>query len=194
MRKYKIELPHAVLAFKLLDTACLDVKDRQLALTACADLTFASVKSALKRIFTGNASASTVGINQETAYVTEQRRRRGKSWPQNDQQRTPLPGTSPLDRYGCRSKCAVCQSTFHWAKDCPHKGEQIKMTEDCGETNVEECNITLFTEELHSEAEILMTEGFGSAIIDTACTQTVCGQEWLNHYITSLPVFRAVVA
>ncbi len=138
MRKYKMELPDAVLAFKLLDTACLDVKDRQLALTACADLTFASVKSALKRIFTGNASDSTVGINQETAYVTEQRRRRGKSWPQNDQQRTPLPGTSPLDRYGCRSKCAVCQSTFHWAKDCPHKGEQVKMTEDCGETNVEE--------------------------------------------------------
>ncbi len=186
MRKYKMELPDAVLAFKLLDTACLDVKDRQLALTACADLTFASMKSALKRIFTGNASASTVGINQETAYVTEQRRWRGKSWPQNDQQRTPLPGTNPLDRYGRRSKCAVCQSTFHWAKDCPHKGEQIKMTLDCGETNVEECNITLFTEELHSEAEILMTEGFGSAIIDTACTRTVCGQEWLNHYITEL--------
>lgn len=64
MRKYKMELPDAVLAFKLLDTACLDVKDRQLALTACADLTFASLKSALKRIFTGNAFASKVGINQ----------------------------------------------------------------------------------------------------------------------------------
>lgn len=100
MRKYKMELPDAVLAFKLFDTACLDVKDRQLALTACADLTFASMKSALKRIFTGNMSALTVGINQETAYITEQRRQRGKSWPQNEQQRTPLPGTNPLDRYG----------------------------------------------------------------------------------------------
>lgn len=38
MRKYNMELPNAVLAFKLLDTACLDVMDRQLALTACADL------------------------------------------------------------------------------------------------------------------------------------------------------------
>lgn len=72
MRKYKMELPDAVLAFKLLDTACLEVKDRQLALTACTDLDFASMKSALKRIF-GGKSASTVGINQETAYVTEQR-------------------------------------------------------------------------------------------------------------------------
>lgn len=40
MRKYKMELPDAVLAFKLLDTACLEVKDRQLALTACTDLDF----------------------------------------------------------------------------------------------------------------------------------------------------------
>lgn len=31
-----------------------------------------------------------------------------------------------------------------------------------------------------------MTECFGSAILDTACTRTVCGQEWLNHYMTEL--------
>lgn len=74
MRKYKMELPDAVLAFKLVDTACLDTKDRQLALTACTDLTFASMKSALKRIFGGNTTAEIgMGINQETAYITEQR-------------------------------------------------------------------------------------------------------------------------
>lgn len=185
MRKYKMELPDAVLAFKLLDTACLEVKDRQLALTACTDLTFASMKSALKRIF-GGKSASTVGINQETAYVTEQRRQRSKPWMQNIQQKTPLPGTNPLDRYGRRSKCAVCQSTFHWAKDCPHRGEQVKLTEDCKTDDVEECNITLYTKESPTEAEIFMTECFGSAIIDTACTRTVCGQEWLNSYIDEL--------
>lgn len=87
MRKYKMELPDAVLAFKLLDTACLEVKDRQLALTACTDLDFASMKSALKRIF-GGKPASTVGINQETAYLTEHRRQRTKPWSQNVQQKT----------------------------------------------------------------------------------------------------------
>ncbi|XDV39471.1 hypothetical protein PO909_008715, partial [Leuciscus waleckii] len=56
--------------------------------------------------------------------------------------KTPQPGTNPLDKYGRRSKCAVCQSTYHWAKDCPHK--------------------------------------------DTACTRTVCGQEWLDNYSTVL--------
>ncbi len=158
MRKYKMELPDAVLAFKLLDTACLDTKVRQLALTACTDLTFASMKSALKRIFGGNpAAASGMGINQETVYITEQRRQRGKSWPQKDQQRTPVPGTNPLDRYGWRSRCAVCQSTFHWAKDCPYKSEQVKLTEDCANDQVEECSITLYTKESPTAAEIFVT-------------------------------------
>lgn len=185
MRKYKMELPDAVLAFKLLDTACLDMKDRQLALTACADLTFSSMKSALKRIFGGKLPTS-VGINQETAYLTEQKRQRSRPWLQNDKLKTALPGTNPLDKYGRRSKCAICQSTFHWAKDCPHRGEQVKLTEDCKNEDVEECNITLYTKESPTEAEIFMTECFGSAIIDTACTRTVCGQEWLDCYITRL--------
>ena len=199
MKKYKMELPDAVLAFKLLDTACLDMKDRQLALTACTDLTFASMKSALKRIFGGKTSAPThsAGINQEdTAFVTaDQRRQKGKFLPQKEQQKTPVPGTNPLDRYGRRSKCAVCQSTFHWAKDCPHKSEHVKLTEETEDnTNaVEECNITLYAKEPTSgakisptAAEIFMTECFGSAIIDTACTRTVCGQGWLDGYITKL--------
>lgn len=110
MRKYKMELPDAVLAFKLLDTACLDVKDRHLALTACIDLIFALMKSAVKRIF-GGKPPTTVGIHQETAYLIEQRRQRSRLWLQKDQQKTPLPGTNPLDVH--RSKCTGCQSTFH---------------------------------------------------------------------------------
>ena len=183
MRKYKMELPDAVLAFKLLDTACIEVKDRQLALTACTDLTFASMKSGLKRIFGGKTSAKMMGINQDIAYVaTEQRRQRSRSsWPEGEQSKTPLPGTNPLDKHGSRSKCAICQSTFHWAKDCPHKGEQVTLTQD-----IDECNITLFTKESHTDAEIFLTECFSSAIIDTACTHTVCGEEWLDSYITGL--------
>jgi hypothetical protein len=38
-------LPDAVLAFKLLDTACLDGREKQLDLTAYTELTLASMKS-----------------------------------------------------------------------------------------------------------------------------------------------------
>ena len=198
IKKHKMELPDAVLAFKLLDTACLDVKDRQLALTACTDLTFASMKSALKRIFGGKSSAAPsmgIDLNQDAAFVTtaEQRRQKGKVWPQRDQQKTAaVAGTNPLDKFGRRSKCAVCQSTFHWAKDCPHKSEYVKLTEEDESNNdtVEECNITLFAKEPENgeptAAEIFMTECCGSAIIDTACTRTVCGQGWLDGYISKL--------
>lgn len=51
---------------------------------------------------------------------------------------------------------------------------------------VEECNITLYTKESPTAAEIFLTECFSSAIIDTACTRTVCGQQWLDSYITEL--------
>lgn len=44
MSMLKIKLPDAVPAFKLLDTAGLRVKDKQLALTASSDLTFSNMK------------------------------------------------------------------------------------------------------------------------------------------------------
>ncbi|KAI7800935.1 hypothetical protein IRJ41_015697 [Triplophysa rosa] len=172
MKKYNMTLPDAVLAFKLLDTACPDEKSRQLALTACTELKFSSMKSALKRIFGGKMTGLPQGRGK--LYVTLQ----------SGQQKLPLLGTNPLDKFGKQSRCAICQSTFYWAKVCPHKRtEQVKITEDA---NVEECNITLFTKASMSDAEIFMTESLGSAIIDTACTRTVCGEKWLENYVDGL--------
>ena len=189
IKKYDMKLPDAVLAFKLLDTACLDEKNRQLALTACPDLKFSSMKAALKRIFGGTTqqgSSNGIQLNQDTAFFTQQRQGKGKrdTTFQNAQQKTPLPGTNPLDKYGKRSRCAVCQSTYHWAKDCPHKkNEQVRLTET---ENVDEVNITLLTNDRMSDSEIFMTESLGSAIIDTACTRTVCGEKWLECYVNGL--------
>ena len=57
MKKYSMTLPDTVLAFKLLDTAWLDDRSRQLAWTASTELTFSSMKSALKRVFGGERQA-----------------------------------------------------------------------------------------------------------------------------------------
>lgn len=72
MSKLKMKLPDAVLAFKLLDTAGLCVKDKQLALTACSDLTFSNMKSALKRIFGDNSppEAASASSDPDCAYYT----------------------------------------------------------------------------------------------------------------------------
>ena len=99
-----------------------------------------------------------------------------------------MPGSNPFDKFGRRSHCAVCQSAYQWAKDCPHKNEQAKCTEDVERLpqNVDECNITLFSKDLLSDSEIFMVEALGSAVLDTACTRTVCGEKWLDHYVSGL--------
>ena len=48
----------------------------------------------------------------------------------------------------------------------------------------DECNITLFSKE--SDDEIFTVEALGSAVIDTACTRTVCGEKWLDSYVQGL--------
>jgi len=187
IKKYDMTLPDAVLAFKLLDTACLEEKSRQLALTACTDLTFASMKSALKRIFGGKTTGISNGNeSQVVAFFGEQRppgKFRWSNGPSQSGRRQPQQGTNPLDKYGKPTKCAICQSTYHWAKDCPHRRNEVKLTED---THVEECNITLFTKAAMTDPEIFLTESLGSAIIDTACTRTVCGEKWLESYVKDL--------
>ena len=47
--EHDMKLPDTILAFKLLDGAGLNETQRQLALTLGNDLTFSSLKSALKR-------------------------------------------------------------------------------------------------------------------------------------------------
>ena len=75
-KKYAMTLPDTVLAFKLLDNAGLSQTDRQLALTACSDLKFDTMKSALNHIFATKSSllesgVSAIAIKEESAFVTE---------------------------------------------------------------------------------------------------------------------------
>ncbi len=58
--------------------------------------------------------------------------------------------------------------------------------ENKGAEKVEECNVILLAKESESDAEIFMAEALGSAVIDTACTRTVCGEKWLNNYIATI--------
>jgi len=189
-RKHNMTLPDAVLAFKLLDNAGLNVKERQLALTATSDLTFASMKGSLRRIFgegTGqNAGSESIQVKQESAYYTQSRRSTNEKYNSKSQSSsTPVRGTNPLNKYGKRTKCAICQSVFHWVKDCPEKTEGAKMAEHVTEPE-DVCNVTLLTKEVPSDFEIFMTESMGSAVLDTACTKTVCGERWLSQYVGSL--------
>jgi hypothetical protein len=64
----------------------------------------------------------------------------------------------------------------------------VKVTEQCDYTKseicdvVENCNVTLYTKDENDPSVVFMTETFGSAVIDTACTRTVCGKQWLEYF------------
>lgn len=141
--------------FKLLDPAGMDIKVRRLLWTACNDQSFISLKSVWKRTFGGKEPvSSTMRINAETTHIMNHRQEGKKTHTWNDQQKTPLPGTNLMDRFGDRSQCGVCQSKFHRAKDYLLRAEQVKMTEDSRSQDLEECNITVNTRDWPTEAEI----------------------------------------
>lgn len=188
-KKHDMSLPDAVLAFKLLDNSNLNTKERQLALTACPDIKYDTMRSALKRIFSEDHSCTAVNSNTpfkikqepvETIFATERSttefRPRNMTYRNNNN--TNLKGTNPLNKFGRRTRCAICESVFHWAKDC-YLNERNKTEKS------ESVNITLFTNEKHKD-EIFMMEAYGTAVIDTACTRTVCGKKWLDEYRYSL--------
>ena len=87
--------------------------------------------------------------------------------------------TNPLNRNGTISRCAICDSTCHWAKSCPHKSESVNITselkQECNPAEqLEEVNITLFVE--MNAVEVFLVEAMGTAVIDAARTCTVCGE------------------
>ena len=52
--------------------------------------------------------------------------------------------------------------------------------------NIDECNVTLFSQDTMSENKIFVAESLNTAILDTACTRTVVGKNCLKHFKDSV--------
>ena len=101
---------------------------------------------------------------------------------------------NPLDRNGQISRCVVCDSKMHWAKDCPHgKTRKTQSTnviesdsQQANDNGCEECELVLLAKE-PVKFQIFVAEAAKSAVVDTACTKTVGGQlHWFNSYVDGL--------
>ena len=74
-------------------------------------------------------------------------------------------------------RCAICQSILHWARECPHNESN----------NPSENKVTLFTQEVPKcFIENFLGETLNLAVLESGCTKTVCGEEWLRCYIDTL--------
>ncbi|CAG2190865.1 unnamed protein product [Mytilus edulis] len=85
------------------------------------------------------------------------------------------------------SRCKICDSKFHWVKDCPHKQLDVNLTEHESDELNEIVNITLFTSaQEFKPLTVFVAEAYNAAVIDTACSKTVCGSKWLYEFVESL--------
>ena len=110
---------------------------------------------------------------------------------------------NPIDKKtGNISRCAICGSKFHWASKCPDAYENTEKTYlsenqyvECDNFNEdEEVYLSLFigySDNSGSETKLdgLVKDSLGSALLDSGCSKTVCGEVWLNHYIDNLSEF-----
>ena len=104
---------------------------------------------------------------------------------------------NPPGKFGSPSTCAHCGSKYHWVKDCPDKvGDWRKRTDNAvhfcdteQEYNNERDDIHI---ELLQKSEDSMRwfvgETMGCAVIDSGCSKTVAGKQWLNCYLEQLDV------
>ena len=114
-----------------------------------------------------------------------------------------------LDEDGNITRCVICESKYHWAKDCQHAHENnpslnaLENTDSCEVSDIadnaedpESVHLLLFMgytsgDQQYNKLNKLVSDSHGYALLDTGCSTTVCGEEWLNHYVQNLTEYDA---
>lgn len=110
---------------------------------------------------------------------------------------------NPIGRDGKRMTCNSCFSTHHFLSSCPHSWETFYTSLEIAENNNRNPNILVETAERnnrhpnsHNEDHIvlftgdiqqLQREASKMAVIDSACSSSVAGEQWLKQYLDFLP-------
>ena len=143
----EIFYPDNVLAFKLMRSMNLSTDEQKMIMTACTEIKYATMQSAIKRILSGKSSAggsNEIRIKQETqesfydargAYSNNnQGYRAGKKmgysknpqyssngYQQQHQPQGKIKQVNPKDRFGNTILCLLCDSKYHLIRQCPQK-------------------------------------------------------------------------
>ena len=86
------------------------------------------------------------------------------------------------DDEGNPTTCYHCGSKFHYLNMCPDRDESVKLVTH--DENAE-ANIILFTDD-RAELSQFKQEALNCASLDTCCSSTVSGKEWLDIYLNSM--------
>lgn len=100
---------------------------------------------------------------------------------------------NPLGTDGQVMRCMICDSRFHWARDCPDAFENrqgVSGARDYKE-KTETAYLSLFLEDTNGKdkkikLQRLVEEAVGCTVLDSGCSTTVCGADWYNNFIKDL--------
>ena len=148
-------------------------------------------------------------MNQSTGrgQYNSQYKQRGQNW-QGNTGRNRARSLNPPDESGETSRCAICQSIFHWARECPdayenqnnplHVSYEDTMNKDGEKEQVKQTRFPLFmsseesirlfttdTTDEESEMKILLGECLSTAIIDSGAPETVSGKTWIKEFMST---------
>ena len=93
---------------------------------------------------------------------------------------------NPLGRDGQVMTCKCCGSFRHFLRDCPDSWENSRRG-NIGIGNQSEEHAILFTGCSREDFAVLISEAYNCAVLDSACSSTVCGTAWLETYLDTLP-------
>ena len=193
IKAYKIELPDPVLAYRVLKSANLSQTKVELVRATLTAMTYKEMLMQLRKlediVVIKQPEIKVKEESEDVLYGKEQFRRgrggrprgyrggrgRGRVWKKN---------TNPTDESGAITKCFICKSPNHWARDCTGQSTNEQFNENYYE---EEVHITLFTKGVNNEVSSgLLGETLGCAVLDSGCSRTVCSDKWLHCFIQTL--------
>lgn len=97
---------------------------------------------------------------------------------------------NPLGPDGKTLTCRCCGSYRHFIAECPHSWETASkgsIQKRLAKVNIaEDENVVLFTGYNKGDIAQLGIDAQNCAVLDSACSSTVCGENWLQNYISSL--------
>ena len=196
LKNFKIELPSAVLAYQLLKNANMPKATHDLTRATVPALTFEAMKKQIKIL---HDQCAKTDIPENTAiegpcdtfygrYTDKRYGRYGNGWNsrgrgqgrryENYNQKK-VKTQNPLGPDGKPLQCHACKSIMHFLNDCPDK-DRVK--------NQEEVHVQLFTKVVQQcFMEQIVSESLNCALLDSGCSSTVCGNNWLKCYTDTLP-------
>ena len=210
LSKHSIKLPSEILAFKLLKNANIKGDERLLVLTGLdysrKETLYEQAQMSLKK-FQGDQAvkdrqcgavkfdAAFLAENEEVLLAAGYVKKSSAPWKksgsskfggkkgshdsaesQKGNKERPM---NPRNGDGKLLTCISCGSFRHLIADCPYSWENMQKSRNCE-------NECLFTGGLKSELGVLRHEALHAAVLDSACSSTVCGEAWLDHYVKSL--------